>query len=89
MTIEPQFSSPHFTFRYQAYIQSKKEGKITRPRGVVPPCSKSPGSWSAGIPELSHPGLVPDKPVESDLVYLCHRGYNHCAAKLISKSGPR
>jgi hypothetical protein len=82
--------------RYQAYIQSKKEGRITRLRGTVPVCPKaakthpsSQKSWSAGFPEPTHADLELEKPVEPDLVYLCHRGYNHCAAKLISKSGPR
>lgn len=76
--------------RYQAYIQSKRENKTSRPSGVVARTFCTPQrSWSTGFPELSQPGLELSKPVEPGLVYLCQRGYNHCAAKLVSKSGPR
>ena len=93
-----------FDDRYQAYIQSKKEQCILKHRQIVPVAAKTQKEVTA-IPQDSdseESGTAPPLPelassnnfesllsVEPELVYLCYRGYNHCAAKVVSKSSPK
>ena len=81
--------------RYQAYIQCKKDNCLLNSRIHVP--SMKPREKSSLIGQsydfktdlcglsqsLDFEALTM---VDPELVILCHRGYNHCAAKLISRA---